>query len=233
MIVLETSSPHYKRWCNLVLLMLRRYALDDHVLSNITDLSIYWARLDNIVVTWILNTLSPELHEIVQEPMEIAHQAWFMLKDQLLGNQESCVLQLDARFCVFKQGNLDVSDYCHRMKGMAEDLHALCETITDCLLILNLLHGLNERFDYMKIFIKWSRSLPSFHTIRNDLELEEIELDTRRPRNRPPCSTPQPQKEGTLHNSSNHRVHLNRNHRVLQRPHALLTPPPTTAVKAG
>jgi hypothetical protein len=29
----------------------------------------------------------------------------------------------------------------------------------------------------MKIFIKLSRTFPSQHTIHNDLELEEIELD--------------------------------------------------------
>jgi hypothetical protein len=34
-----------------VLLTLRLYALDDHVLSDVTDPSIYWARLDNIMVT--------------------------------------------------------------------------------------------------------------------------------------------------------------------------------------
>jgi hypothetical protein len=63
------------------------------------------------------------------------------------------------------------------MKGMADDLHALGETITDCHLILNLLQGLNKSFDHMKIFIKRSQSFPSFHTVRNDIELEEIELD--------------------------------------------------------
>jgi hypothetical protein len=72
-IVLEPSSP-YKRWRDLVLLTLRRYALDDHVLSNVVNPSIYWARLDNIVVTWIRGTLSPELHKIVREPMETARQ---------------------------------------------------------------------------------------------------------------------------------------------------------------
>jgi hypothetical protein len=29
----------------------------------------------------------------------------------------------------------------------------------------------------MKIFIKRSQSFPSFHTVPNDLELKEIELD--------------------------------------------------------
>jgi hypothetical protein len=63
------------------------------------------------------------------------------------------------------------------MKGMADDLRALGETVTDRHFILNILQVLNKRFDHMKIFIKWSQSFPSFHTVRNNLKLEEIELD--------------------------------------------------------
>jgi hypothetical protein len=63
------------------------------------------------------------------------------------------------------------------MKAMTNDLRALGETVIDRHLILNLLQGLNERVDHMKIFIKRSQLFPSFHTICNDLELEEIELD--------------------------------------------------------
>jgi hypothetical protein len=176
-IVLEPSSPDYKRWCDLVLLTFCRYALDDHVLSDVADSSVYWARLDSIVVTWILGTLSPELHEIVRKPTETARQAWLTIEAQFLGNSDSRVLQLDARFRSFKQGNLSVRDYCRRMKGMIDDLRALGETVTDRHLILNLLQGLNKRFDHMKIFIKRSYPFPSFHTVRNDLKLEEIELD--------------------------------------------------------
>jgi hypothetical protein len=100
-----------------------------------------------------------------------------MLEAQFLDNRESRVLQLDARFCVFKQGNLSVSDYYHRMKGMANDFCALGETVTDRHLILNLLQRLNKRFDHMKIFTKRSQSFPSFQIVCNDLKLEEIELD--------------------------------------------------------
>jgi hypothetical protein len=45
------------------------------------------------------------------------------------------------------------------MKGMADDLRALGETVTDRHLVFNLLHGLNKRFDHMKIFIKRSQHL--------------------------------------------------------------------------
>jgi hypothetical protein len=50
-------------------------------------------------------------------------------------------------------------------------------TFTDRHLVLNLLQDLNKRFDHMKTFIKRSQSLPSFHAVRNDLEIEEVELD--------------------------------------------------------
>jgi hypothetical protein len=63
------------------------------------------------------------------------------------------------------------------MKGMADNLRALGETVTDRHLVLNLLQGLNKKFDHIKIFIKRSQPFPSFHTVRNDLELKEIELD--------------------------------------------------------
>jgi hypothetical protein len=42
------------------------------------------------------------------------------------------------------------------MKDMSDDLHALGETVTGRHLVLNLLQGLNKRFDDMKVFIKRS-----------------------------------------------------------------------------
>jgi hypothetical protein len=65
MIILEILSPHYKWWCDLMLLTLHHYALNKYFLSNVVDTSTYWARLDNIVLTWILGTLSIEVHGIV------------------------------------------------------------------------------------------------------------------------------------------------------------------------
>jgi hypothetical protein len=46
------------------------------------------------------------------EPMETTHQAWLTIEAQFLGNYESLVLQLNARFRIFKQGDLSISDYC-------------------------------------------------------------------------------------------------------------------------
>jgi hypothetical protein len=53
LVVLEPKSPSYARWRDLVLLTLRRYALDDHVLADapVTAQSPSWLRLDSIVLS--------------------------------------------------------------------------------------------------------------------------------------------------------------------------------------
>ena len=60
-VVLEPESPSYARWRDLLLLTLRRYALDDHVLCDPTGVAptAAWVRLDSIVLTWIVGTISP------------------------------------------------------------------------------------------------------------------------------------------------------------------------------
>ena len=67
-VVLEPESPSYARWRDLVLLTLRRYALDDHVLLDTVGVAqtASWLRLDSIVLSWILETISLDLHDLVR-----------------------------------------------------------------------------------------------------------------------------------------------------------------------
>jgi hypothetical protein len=52
-VVLEPESPSYARWRDLVLLTLRRYALDDYVLvdASVATQTPAWLRLDSIVLS--------------------------------------------------------------------------------------------------------------------------------------------------------------------------------------
>jgi hypothetical protein len=56
----------------MMLLTLRRYALDNHVLTDKIDITTFWYHYDGIVLTWMLDTLSVELQEIIREPLETA-----------------------------------------------------------------------------------------------------------------------------------------------------------------
>ena len=112
-VVLEPESPSYARWRDLVLLTLRRYALDDHVLLDTVGVAqtASWLRLDSIVLSWILGTISLDLHDLVRNT-PTARGAWLALEGQFLGNAEARALRLDASFRTFVQGDLSVSEFC-------------------------------------------------------------------------------------------------------------------------
>jgi len=100
-IVLELqSSSNYSKWRGYFLLTLRRFSLRDHVLSDdARPDDPAWSRMDCVVVSWIFNTISPDLLDIVHEHAgTTARAAWLRVEHQFLGNRESRALLLDAEF---------------------------------------------------------------------------------------------------------------------------------------
>jgi hypothetical protein len=61
--VLDSNSTSYARWRDQLLLVLRCYALDDHVLSDTPARARdpTWRRRDCIVMSWISGTISLDL----------------------------------------------------------------------------------------------------------------------------------------------------------------------------
>jgi hypothetical protein len=60
------------------------------------------------------------------------------------------------------------------MKRMADDL---CEHVKDRTIVLQVLRGLNKKHDHVKTYLKQARPFPSFHDVRNDFLLEELNLN--------------------------------------------------------
>jgi hypothetical protein len=75
----------------------------------------------------------------------------------------------------FVQGDLNVNDYCPKMKGFAHSLIDLGIDIPDCVLILNILRGLNKNFDHLCAIFTHKMPFPSFERVHDDLCLEEIQ----------------------------------------------------------
>jgi hypothetical protein len=80
-----------------------------------------WVRLDSIVLTWIVGTISVDLHSVLRN-LPHARAIWLAIKGQFLGNTEARALRLDAAFRTFVQGDLSVSEYCCKMKTMEDSL---------------------------------------------------------------------------------------------------------------
>jgi hypothetical protein len=63
------------------------------------------------------------------------------------------------------------------MKTKADAIADLGEPVSDRTLVLNILRGLNERFQFMAQLITRQKSFPSFSDVRADLRLAELNME--------------------------------------------------------
>ena len=179
-VVLDLASSTFTKWRGLFLITLGKYALSDHVLADAVYPDVpSWLRMDCLVLSWLFGTISAELHEIVYSPASTARHVWLALEQQFIGNKETRALYLDAEFRNFAQGDLSISDYCRKLKAMADALGDLGEPVHDRTLVLSVLRGLNAKFSYMAALLKRQKPFPSFIDVRSDLLLEELTMGPR------------------------------------------------------
>jgi hypothetical protein len=103
---------------------------------------------------------------------------WLALENHFLSNHETRALHIDATFRSFPQGNLSANDYCRKMKGFNNYLADLGVDVTDRVLMLNILCGLNKNFKHLRTIFTHMIPFPLFQKVLNDLCLEEIQQGT-------------------------------------------------------
>jgi hypothetical protein len=119
-IVLDSSTN--ASWRDLMEQALQRYALIKHVTDDAPSNDSGWIRMDNVVLNWINNFISTDLHQVVRERDCTARHLWLAIENQFLRNREQRTLHLDAACRNFVQGDLSVSKYCRKFKTMADGL---------------------------------------------------------------------------------------------------------------
>jgi hypothetical protein len=71
-----------------------------------------------------------------------------------------------------------VSEYCRKFKAVADGLTDLSSPVEDGILVLNILQGLNHRFEHVGSIIRCYSPFPNFLKVQDDLLLEEIHMDS-------------------------------------------------------
>jgi hypothetical protein len=137
--------------------------------------------MDIVVLYGLTNAISPDLQEVIREHVRTTRHLWLGLQNQFFGNRETHTLHLDIVFRNFVQGDLSVSEYCRKSKGMVDALADLGLLVDDQILVLNILHGLNQCFEHVGAIIRCFSLFLNFLKVRDDLLLEEIHLDTSGP----------------------------------------------------
>ncbi|XP_009588812.1 uncharacterized protein [Nicotiana tomentosiformis] len=136
-----------------------------------------WARCNDIVLSWLLNSLSKETVESVLYSQS-AKDLWNNLEDRFGQASGAKLFQLQKELSVVVQGNSSVLTYFTKMKGLWDELDTLntfsaCVCVCDCGAkaksikahqderLLQFLMGLNETFIGVRSNILLSSPLPS------------------------------------------------------------------------
>jgi hypothetical protein len=66
-IVLDSFSTNYASWRDLIEQALQHYALIKHVTDDSPSNDPEWIQMDSIILNWISNSISMDLHQVVRE----------------------------------------------------------------------------------------------------------------------------------------------------------------------
>jgi hypothetical protein len=101
--------------------------------------------MDSVVLSWLHGTITIELQDIIRDQADTARQVWLALKDNSSGTRWLEHSTSTPSFTSSLGGALR-GEYCRHMKGMANSLRDLGESVADRTLVLNLLRGLSPRY---------------------------------------------------------------------------------------
>jgi hypothetical protein len=177
-LVLDRAVDNYNRWQALFLTVLGKYALTNHVLSDVVNTDRpAWVQMNCTMLTWIYGTIHADLQQSMMNRKPNARGAWTYLENEFLGQRESHALLLSAEFRTVKQGSSSITDYCRRLETMTATLGDYGDPIGDRTLVLTLLRGLNGKFRPMVSKLKMRQPFPTFEEACTLLLLEEIDID--------------------------------------------------------
>ena len=177
-LVLDHAADNYNWWRTMFLTVLGKYALTDHVLTDVVNADRpAWVQMNCTVLTWIYCTIHADLQQSTMNNKPKARCAWTYLENEFLGQRESRALLLSAEFRTAKQGSSSITDFYRRLETMAATLGDYSDLTGDHTLVLTLLRGLSGKFRPMVSNLKMRQPFPTFEEARTLLLLEEIDID--------------------------------------------------------
>ncbi|KAL4588677.1 hypothetical protein LXL04_001570 [Taraxacum kok-saghyz] len=193
-LVLDLDQMNYDIWRELFEIHCLGFGVDDHLQpppSSFMDhadkdkdkataesaaAKASWIRTDSIVKSWMYGTLSTSLLHMIFKKQATAFDVWSTLEKVFRDNKASKVIQLDRELRNITIGNSSVTDYCNRIKSLADRLEHMDSKVPDTNLVAYMLNGLSPKFRYIAINIRHREPMPSFWDARSMLVCEEQQM---------------------------------------------------------
>ncbi|KAJ0009951.1 hypothetical protein Pint_34666 [Pistacia integerrima] len=89
-----------------------------------------WNQCNSMILSWLTHSVEPDLAKGVIHA-KTAHQVWEDFKDQFSQKNAPAIYQLQKSLASFSQGNMSVSSYYTKLKGLWDELDSY-RTIPHC-----------------------------------------------------------------------------------------------------
>lgn len=157
----------------------------------------HWERCDDMVTSWILNSLSPDLRDGLQY-VNNARELWEELEDRYDQTNGCKLYQLQKEINDLVQGTLDITGYYTKMKKLWEEMNTIditsqCTCVCTCggktkmhkaeqdRRLIHFLMGLNEMYTAVRGNILMMTTLPSMAQAFAILSQEERQREVKPP----------------------------------------------------
>ncbi|XP_012699368.1 uncharacterized protein LOC105913849 [Setaria italica] len=109
-------------------------------------------------------------------PTHTASEAWHTIKDEYHNNALTRAAYLEVEFHTLQQSDQSITQYCSRLKILADNLRDIGKTISEVDRVLNMICGVNPNFSTSIPSITSGKIAPTFADTRSFL-LEEHRLE--------------------------------------------------------
>ncbi|CAA7028400.1 unnamed protein product [Microthlaspi erraticum] len=178
-IMLDMAKLNYDTWRELFETHCLTFGVLGHLNgsslpSSATDAP--WKERDGLVKMWIFGTISDSLLDTIITKNCTAKDLWISLENLFRDNKEAWAIQYDTELRTLTIGDMSVHVYCQKLKTLSDLLANVDSPVTDRALVMYMLNGLSEKYDYILNVIKHKSPFPSFTVARSMLQMEEDRL---------------------------------------------------------
>jgi hypothetical protein len=135
-----------------------------------------WSRCNDMVHSWIVNALSPEISNSVIY-YSTAHEVWEDLGERFSQSNAPRIFEIQRDIAYLKQEQLFVSSYYTRLKGLWDELASYDNAIhgaqQDQQKLMQFLMGLNDSYSAIRGQILLMNPLPSIRQAYSSVSQEE------------------------------------------------------------
>lgn len=178
-ITLDMQKMNYDAWRELFETHCLTFGVSGHIDGTSlppTPDDTPWKETDGLVKMWIYGTISTSLLDTVLKNKCTARDLWTTIENLFRDNKEARAIQLDHELRSFTIGDLSVHDYCQKLKSLSDLLANVDSPVSERALVMHMLNGLCDKFDYIINVIKHRNPFPTFTVARSMLLMEEERL---------------------------------------------------------